>query len=306
MTVLRESEGGGVTGRDMVQQAADVASTAAAAAGLRVAQLDQMEDLQTVRDLFDAIWGPDGRGSVVTSELLRALSKSGSYVGGAFDGPELVGASIGFFMPPAQAGVHSHITGVASRMQGRNVGFALKAHQRAWSLQRGVREITWTFDPLVARNAHFNLGKLAADPVEYLENFYGPMDDRINVGDDTDRLLVCWALDTQRVALACSGARRPAADRSREKAQRQAALTGADFALAVSPTGWPVTSRAETATVLVAIPRDIEAIRAADRARAAAWRRALRETLGGLLAEGARVLDFAEAGWYVVERNMDQ
>lgn len=67
-----------------------------------------------------------------------------------------------------------------------------------------------------------------------------------------------------------------------------------------------MTSRAETATVLVAIPRDIEAIRAADRARAAAWRRALRETLGGLLAEGARILDFAEAGGYVVERNMDQ
>jgi len=289
----------GVTNRALVQQAAEMASASAAAAGLRVCQLDQITDLHAVRRLFDAIWGPDGSGSVVTTELLRALSKAGSYVGGAFDGTELVGASIGFFGPPNQAAMHSHITGVSSRMQGRNVGFALKVHQRASSLERGVREITWTFDPLVARNAHFNLGKLAADPVEYLENFYGPMDDRINGGDDTDRLLVRWALDTERVALACSG-------HARRDSQRRAAFDGADFALAVSETGWPMAGRAKTRTVLVAVPRDIEAVRAADRACAAAWRRALRETLGGLLAEKARVVDFDGAGWYVVERNTDQ
>ncbi len=298
MSVLPQASDG-VTNRDLVQQAAEMASASAAAAGLRICQLDQITDLQAVRRLFDAIWGREGSGSVVTTELLRALSKSGSYVGGAFDGTELVGASIGFFAPPAQAAMHSHMTGVSARMQGRNVGFALKVHQRAWSLERGVREITWTFDPLVARNAHFNLGKLAADPVEYLADFYGPMDDRINGGDDTDRLLVRWALNTERVALACSG-------RSRPEAQRRDALEGADFALAVSPTGWPVTGRAKTATVLVAVPRDIEAVRAADRACATTWRRALRETLGGLLTERARVVDFDGAGWYVVERNTDQ
>jgi predicted GNAT superfamily acetyltransferase len=289
----------GATNRDVVLEAADLASAAAAAAGLRVCQLDEITDLQAVRRLFDQIWGPDGSGSVVTTELLRALSKAGSYVGGAFEGAELVGASIGFFAPPAQAAMHSHITGVSSRMQGREVGFALKVHQRAWALGQGVHQITWTFDPLVARNAHFNLGKLAADPVEYLENFYGRMDDRINGGQDTDRLLVRWLLDSERVATACSARSRPAG-------QRRDELDGAHFALQASPGGWPVAGRATTETVLVAVPRDIEGLRALDGACAASWRSALRETLGGLLAEGARIADFDRSGWYVVERNRVQ
>ena len=76
----------------------------------------------------------------------------------------------------------------------RNVGYALKLHQRAWALQRGIATITWTFDPLVRRNAYFNLAKLGVRATRYLPNFYGAMQDPINAGDDTDRLLVDWDL----------------------------------------------------------------------------------------------------------------
>ncbi len=56
----------------------------------------------------------------------------------------------------------------------------MKLHQRAWAIARGIPVIEWTFDPLVARNAYFNIRKLGAMPVEYLPNFYGIMGDGIN------------------------------------------------------------------------------------------------------------------------------
>lgn len=266
------------------------AESAARSAGVSVCQLADLAHLQAVQHLYEGIWRPEGKTPPVTTELLRALTKAGSYVGGAFDGGELVGACVGFFSPPADRALHSHIAGVAAGMRGRNVGYALKLHQRAWALRHQVAEISWTFDPLVRRNAYFNLGKLAAVPTEYLPNFYGRMNDGINGSEDTDRLLVTWRLAAPETALACTG-RRPVPH-----------TEGAVTALGISPHDRPVLGGLEGPTVLVAVPDDIEKLRATDPALAAGWRSALRDVLGGLLAEGARVTGFDRAGGYVVER----
>ena len=90
--------------------------------------------------------------------------------------------------------MHSHITGVLPDHQSHGLGRVLKQHQREWALARDVGHITWTFDPLVARNAHFNLRVLGTRVTEYLVNHYGPMDDGVNRGDETDRIMVSWAL----------------------------------------------------------------------------------------------------------------
>ncbi len=281
--------------RSLVGDAVAAADAAAQAAGVRIGPLDSLADLQAVQQLYERIWRPGGENPPVTADLLRALTKAGNHVSGAFDGDELVGASVGFFGPPVSAELHSHIAGVSARMRGRNVGFALKVHQRAWALQRGVREISWTFDPLSRRNAYFNIGKLAADPAEYLSNFYGQMHDAINGSDDSDRLLVTWRLASPEVAAACSGGHR-IVDAAAERA------AGAVPALDVAPSRGPSAGHTDAATVLVAVPADIEAIRSEDEARAAAWRVAVREALGGLIAAGARVRGFDRAGWYVVDR----
>jgi predicted GNAT superfamily acetyltransferase len=296
-TVAATDLPGGQPGPDLppsTGEAVQAADAIARAAGLQVRSLDALPDLEAVRRLYDEIWRPSGTNSPVTTELLRALRKAGSYVGGAFDHGELVGACIGFFGAPSSHGLHSHIAGVSPRVQGRSVGFALKAHQRAWSLLQGIDEISWTFDPLIARNAYFNVAKLAADPVEYLPNFYGRMNDGINGADDTDRLLVSWRLDTPAVTGACAG---------RHRAVPPAVLRRAEPALAVSPTGAPRRApRPGARTVLVGVPPDIEKMRVTDPGQASSWRAALRDVLGGLLAEGARVRGFDRAGWYVVDR----
>ena len=183
------------------EDARAAAGVAARAAGVHLREIDRLDELAEITRLYGQIWQPAG-GLPVTVELLVGLAKAGSYVVGAFDGPpdteKLAGACIGFFGPPAEHSLHSHIAAVAPAVLGRRVGFALKLHQRAWALEHGVDEVLWTFDPLVSRNAYFNVAKLVAEPVEYLVNFYGVMDDGVNGTDDSDRLLVRWVLRAPR------------------------------------------------------------------------------------------------------------
>lgn len=270
------------------------ADAAAEGAGVRIRELTDLNDLEAACRLFDEIWRPGPANPPVTVELMRALTKAGNYAAGAFDGSRLVGACVGFFGPPAQETLHSHIAGVSATMAGRSVGFALKLHQRAWALRRDVVDIGWTFDPLVRRNAYFNLVKLGARPAEYLPNFYGGMNDAINGATESDRLLVHWDLRSPLVAAACAGRFSPASARA-ELAR------GGTAALCAGPDGWPVRAAdADAPVLLIAVPADIEGLRGSDPDCASAWRTAVRDALCPVMAAGARVTGFDKAGWYVV------
>lgn len=290
------------------------AEAAAAAAGVRVRPLTTPADFDGVYRLYADIWRPDPTNPPMTTEQLRALGIAGSYVAGAFDvdtrpadaigpvdaigadrGGRLIAACVGFFGAPATASLHSHIAGVSTTARGRSVGFALKLHQRAWAMLRGVATVTWTVDPLVRRNAYFNLVKLAARPQDYLPNFYGGMHDAVNGDDDSDRLLMRWPLRDPAVAAACAGTG-PAADADALRAD------GAAVALGMSALGGPKVGALDSSTLLVAIPPDIESLRGTDPGSAKDWRIAVREVLGSLLGDGARVTGFDRAGWYVLQR----
>lgn len=267
-----------------------MADEAAAASGVAVRELADMSELAAMSGLFEAIWQTLPGSPLVTVELLKAMVTAGNYVAGAFDGDQLLGGCLGFFGSPAKGGLHSHVAGIASSGLGRGIGFALKLHQRAWVLRRGATTISWTFDPLVRRNAHFNLTKLAASPASYLPNFYGPMRDAINGTDDTDRLMVDWDLTSPPVNAA-----------SRGHPSRVDGTVGA-HGLSVDEDERPVIGSADAPVVLVAVPPDIEALRATDPGLGRIWRVALRQVLHGLMADGARVVGFDRAGRYVVSR----
>lgn len=292
VTDLRRAPSGASSGPTAAVEAAEAAAWTA---GLRIREVGSLAELDAVYRLYDEIWRPDPKNPPVTSELLRALSKAGNYVAGAFDGEQLVGACVGFFGTPAEARLHSHITGVSDAARGRRVGYALKVHQRAWSMLRGVSVVEWTFDPLVRRNAYFNLAKLAARPTEYLVNFYGGMQDAINGEDDSDRLLMRWELGDPAVAAACAGSGGEADARAEEAA-------GAEIALGHSAADGPRIGTRDAPTVLVAVPADIEALRRRDPRLGRDWRIAVREVLGGLLDDGCRVTGFDRTGWYVLRQ----
>jgi predicted GNAT superfamily acetyltransferase len=291
---------------DVLAEADEAAERAAKAACVVVRELESLAELEAMAALFDEIWAPDPGNPSIRVDLLRALTKAGNYASGAYDAESgaLLGACVGFFGPPSDAELHSHIAGVRPAGLGRAVGFALKVHQRAWCLRRDVRVIAWTYDPLIRRNAYFNLVKLGARPVEYLRNFYGEMEDVINGGTETDRMLVHWDLRSAAAGEASAGRPRPASFAG-ERAR------GAVVALSAGEDGWPadrlpVAGGSGSHRFLVGVPADVEAMRRSDPARAAAWRAALRDVLSPLLAGGARVTGFDRGGWYVVSMERDE
>ncbi|MEV7192453.1 GNAT family N-acetyltransferase [Streptomyces sp. NPDC093510] len=250
---------------------------------LEIRELHTMEEFENVCRLYADIWGTDPSTAPISAEVMRALAHAGNYVAGAYENGRLTGASVAFFGFPVGTTLHSHITGA---VMGRGIGLALKLHQRAWALERGLKRITWTYDPLIRRNAHFNLTKLGARPEEYLRSFYGEMDDAINGGDESDRVLAAWDLSLPHPAAGPNGIPLP---------------SGAAHAVR-DHDGRPELSTPGAEFVLVDLPDDIEALRRADAPAARAWRIAVRESLGGLLAEGGRVLGLHDRRSYVVQR----
>ena len=154
------------------------------------------------------------------------------------------------------------------------------------------RRAAWTTDPLIRRNAYFNLAKLGAEAPRYLVDFYGEMRDGINKGDESDRLLIRWSLDSKK---AKSAALRQAAEPDVEK-------SGGDPILSTGPEGEPVFTPASSRVLLCATPADIVAMRRSDPALAREWRIALRGALGGALAEGYVIAGATRGGWYVLEK----
>jgi predicted GNAT superfamily acetyltransferase len=222
--------------------------------------LDDPADLRRVVTLFNQVWGTIT--PLVGTELLRAVQHAGGYVSAAYVGDQVVGASLGFLGRHLdQPSLHSHITGVLPGVRRTGLGRAMKLHQRAWAAEHGLAWVTWTFDPLVRRNAWFNIHVLGAEVHEYLVDFYGPIDDSINAGGESDRLLVAWLVDDSPG----ESDEPPPAD-----------------------------------VVAVPTPDDIVVLRHTDPDAAAAWRHRLRDELGGPLALGARVHDVTEAGEYLV------
>ena len=248
-------------------------AAAAAASGVVIRELAELDEQQEAAALLGRIWGvPES--PPMSAELLRALGKAESYVAGAFvgEGPttEMVGVCVGFHSTPAARAMHSHIAGVTPSVAGRHVGFALKLHQRAWCLDRGIELMEWTYDPLVARNAYFNLAKLGATVAEYLPDFYGAMDDKINRDDETDRILVHWSLASPEVVAACAGAP----------------------IRATIPPG--------AAASWVQVPRDIETLRVADPEQARGWRAKVRDQLVSALTAGGSIAGFDKEQGYLV------
>jgi len=281
----------------LVATARASAERAAVRAQVTLRPLTELDELQACEVLFSGIWGR-ADGPPMAANLLRALTSAGSYLVGAYDGTELLGACVGFWGPPDQPLLHGHIAGVSVAARGRELGYALKLHQRADALRRGVTVVVWTYDPLIARNAHLNLRKLGGRPAKYVVNYYGPMPDAINADDDTDRILLRWELDSESARLACDAHPRP---------EPPADTSLPTTSLGVGPEGQPVrmtdpADRAENAQrYLVQIPQDFESLRRTNATLARAWRIAVREALGPLLDRGGRVVDFDRRAGYVIE-----
>jgi predicted GNAT superfamily acetyltransferase len=286
---------------DLVTQSAAAAESAARSAGLAIADIDDLAILAEISRLFDKVWSSPGEAPMISASTLKALSHAGNYLAAAFHDDAIVGGIVGFLgFHDGEVRLHSHILGVSPEVQGRSIGYALKQHQRAWALERGIATVTWTFDPLVRRNAYFNLTKLGAVITEYYENFYGEMPDGINAGQETDRVLVEWPLDSPAVIQASDGA---ALEPDVEVLRKDGAVT----ILSAAEDGTPVaTNGAANETLLVQVPPDIVTIRDKEPDLARLWRRETRAALGSALTKGFVAQGMTRSGWYVLSNGQGE
>lgn len=248
-----------------------------------VRELAGIADMIAAASLWDTIWARTEAGHEVDPALLVALSHAGGYVAAAFESDTMIGAAVGFWGSPRQLTLHSHITGVLPDYAGRGVGFLIKNHQSDWVLSRGGTAITWTYDPLVARNAYFNLARLGARPERYLPDAYGELTDVLNRGDPSDRLMVRWSLT-----------------------QPPPASSGPAVPLITVDDGEPVlgpnaSELNPAAALTVAVPEDISVLRRKDPATASRWRHAVRNALAPRMELGWRITGFDRRHGYRLE-----
>lgn len=286
----------GVMDQQVVARALAMASERSMANGVSIRVLSGVEEQNLARQIFDEVW-PTDEGTQITANLLQAMAHNGTYVSGVFVEGEIVGAAFAFpgVDEHRRLHLHSHMAAVKENFRDRSIGSTLKWHQRAWALERGYEVITWTFDPLVKRNARLNLVKLGVQVFEYFPNFYGELPDALNAGDPTDRVIARWDLLSESTLAA-------ARYRNLEKLS-----DGIPVALS-SAEGEPIHHDVDPShkQVLCYLPSDIIEIRSQDSALALKWRLALRAELHPRLISDWHISGFTHDGAYLVTGNMKE
>ena len=230
---------------------------------IKILELKSLPNQNLGREIFDKTWALDA-GTEITPNLLQAMVHSGSYLSGAFIDNKIVGAAFAFPATNGGLHLHSHMTAVLPEYRDKGVGYALKIDQWNWAKKKNYYHLSWTFDPLVRRNAKLNIAKLGVDISDYLPNFYGDMPDALNAGDVSDRLMVSWR-------------------------------TGVD-----APKARELITNPEPSDILIEIPEDIVAIRSKNQSESMKWRRQVREQFMAAFEKKGKVVGFSANNEYVV------
>lgn len=151
-------------------------------------------------ELQKTTWG-EAFDDVVSAALMQVTSRIGGVTAGAFDRDRLVGIIFGVSGFRGDARVHwSHMLAVEGSHRSMGLGRALKIYQREIVMRAGVEIMFWTFEPLEARNAHFNLNRLKAEIDAYVIDMYGNGDTSpLHHGIGTDRFIARWPLASPQV-----------------------------------------------------------------------------------------------------------
>jgi predicted GNAT superfamily acetyltransferase len=230
---------------------------------IQVRELKSLQDQDSGRKIFDLTWAMDA-GTEITPNLLQAMVHSGAYLSGAFIENKIVGAAFAFPATNNGLHLHSHMTAVLDEHRDKGVGYALKIDQWGWAKKQKYSHLSWTFDPLVRRNAKLNIVKLGVDISAYYPNFYGDMPDALNAGDESDRLMVSWSTDIDE------------------------------------PKARELITHPKPDDILIEIPEDIVAIRSKDQSESMKWRRQVREQFLAAFEKNGKVIGFSTNNEFVV------
>lgn len=255
--------------------------------------LTENADLEQASRLEAVIWGWDVQFASPTN-VMRVSALKGGLVLCAYDRDAMIGMSWAFpAYTDGQWVLWSHVAGVLPEYRGQGIGAGIKWAQREWALMHGYREIRWTFDPMQAGNANFNLRVLGVSINKYLVDMYGTYDDALNPGLPTDRFEARWDLASDRVERARQGA--------------SPAVSALPDTVLVRLDGDEVVTRAtgSQAAACVEIPASFSTLGRENRGLAERWQTALRTQLTDAFKRGFVIEDFLrheDRCWYVLKR----
>ena len=245
------------------------------------AELEQCVELQR------ETWGADFA-DIVPPSILKVAQKIGGVAAGAFDERgEMLGFVFGLAGVREGRIIHwSDMLAVRAASRDSGVGRRLKEFQRQAARGAGAVTMYWTYDPLVARNAHLNFNRLGVSVDEYVEDMYGASESELHRGLGTDRFVVTWPLD-----------REPKVPGPPTVEERAAPVLDVQNLHDRRP-----------ALLRVEIPRDIVRVRDASPAKAVGWRERTRHAFQWALANGYTVKRFFtdaadEHAYYVLAKD---
>ena len=272
-----------------------------------IRDLKSIDDFSQLKAVEKETWGVTDEDALPLTVAI-ALRAAGNVFVGAFDKEKLVGFAFGFFgREHGLTTIHSHMLAVLDAYRHLDLGLRLKQAQRERALALGVQEITWTYDPLQSRNAHFNFSKLGVVSDTYKVDFYGPETSSLLHRNGTDRLWVRWLLNSRRVRDRLAGKSANVRVETLDAMKLLAPLVRFD------PSGKP--ARANLAEALarqrvsIEIPGDILEVEHTDVELAREWRDATRWAFREALKAGFFVAEFCRSirgqqgpGAYLLQR----
>lgn len=267
----------------------------------------QLRDLRTLDEcrqavaLQEEVWGVDGE-TVPASVLLVSAKRGGILIGAvsrrAGDDDEVEElAGFVWSLPGRRDGTPthwSHMLGVRPRFRAKRVAERLKLAQRAQALAQDVHLIEWTFDPLQAGNAHFNIRVLGAVGASYGIDVYGPLAGHLHRGTPTDRLFVEWKISEPHVERRLARRQEPEERSllavSSEIADAPSVIVTQEAGQWLCPVGF--TTEFDDRRILVPVPPRYSDMQQTAPDLALAWRLAVREVMVPAFRRGYRAVDF--------------
>lgn len=240
-----------------------------------------MAEYRACQDVQRRTWGIEDDSYVVPVATLISVQHAGGLVLGAFQGERLIGFAFGYLgRVHGEWALYSQLVGVDPGVQAAGVGGQLKQAQRAWARSQGLSLVAWSYDPLQAGNANFNLHRLGAFCRTYHVNYFGERTDALSAGLESDRLLAEW----------------PAEDTTPTWPDAPL-LTLIDIA-PHDGAATPILAKNALAglnsarTLHLPIPPDIAALKASNPSLAHAWQLAVRAAFQHAFAAGYVAMDF--------------
>ena len=273
---------------------------------IEIRALTALSELKVAVELQTVYWGTSVE-SLVPAQMMFTIIQSGGHVLAAFDGERMVGVLIGLLAAsdtPARdyLNVYSKRMVVLPEYRGQGIAQDLKFKQLDCAIAQGINCIIWTYDPLLAVNAHFNIRKLGTTAHEYVINYYGQDVDEygLSILGASDRLIVQWNADSPEVM-----------DRVRQQfvPKSLTEYIGEDtpiLNLSTIADGIPHPADlnlSDNAQVMLEIPRDFRGLANAYPHLATKWRTQTRSLLTTYLCEnGYAVVDFVNSEYKGLER----